>query len=325
MFDEATQRWNWINAFLTASLHAAIVNLRQQPTPAFTFKDLMQKYIGRLCNALSKLPQSEIPPNSGEKDEIEYVFHLESEVWGNDWECYFSFFDNSGQNQRILQTFGFVISFYAIERCLATFQPIQRRVNGTGRKGRRRDLFGYENGIFSAQYPHISDLMGPPFYLRANTRRVEASSNSIQAWQSLKQKNVPPNLRAFYETTSGHAHFTNILETSLISTRKTHLPANLREKKQKRLHRQTRAWWYDVLWKYSESLRYNRVLPSRTAQEYPFFWNRSVRWFTSLTLTGLLFIAAQNNPLVAQAWQSIYGQNSVLQGIYNGINRFQKI
>jgi len=323
MFDEATRRWNWINAFLTASLHAAIVDLNRRPTPTFTFKDLIQEYIGRLRNALSQLSFSKIPQNSGEKDEIEYIFHLESEVWGNDWERYFSFFDSSGQSQQpILQTFHFVISFYAIERCLSTFQPLQRRAKGTGRKGRRRDLFGYENGIFSAQYPHILDLMGPPFYLRANTVKIETSDGSLGAWQSLKAVSIPPNLQEFYKATSGRTHFTDILEVSFVSTRKTHLLANLREKKQKRLPRQTRAWWYDVLWKYSESLRYNRVLPSRIVQEYAFFWNRTLRWFTSLTLTGLLYIAAQYNRKVGNAWQFISIQNSVLRNLYEGINRF---
>jgi len=323
MFDEAVQRWNWINAFLTASLHAAIANLGQQPTPIFTFKDLMQEYIGRLHNALSGLSLSRIPQFLGEDNEIEYIFQLESEVWGNDWEHYFFFFDNSGQNQRpIPQTFSFVISFYAIERCLATFQQPERRINSVGRKGRRRDLFGYENGIFSVQYPHILDLMGPPFYLRANTVKTETSNWSWGSWQSLKAVNIPSNLQEFYRTTSRHAHFTDILEASFVSTRKTHLPASLRKNSQKRLPRQTRAWWYDVLWKYSESLRYNRVLPSKIVQENPFFWNRSVRWFTSLTLTGLLSILAKNSPVITNAWQSISIQNTVLSNLYHGIHRF---
>jgi hypothetical protein len=323
MFDEATRRWNWINAFLTASLHAAIVNLDKQVNQNYTFKDLIQDYINHLGNIINKFSPSMIPQNYGQKDEIEYIFHLESEVWGVDWQRYFFFFDNFGQNQLpVLQTFHFVISFYAIERCLSTFQPLQRRANGTGRKGRRRDLFGYENGIFSKQYPHILDLMGPPFYLRANTVNVETSDESIQAWQSLKSSIIPLNLQTFYQITSGHDHFTDILKASFVSTRKTHLPANLNKKQQKQLPRQTRAWWYDVLWKYSESLRYNRVLPSKPVQEYPFFWNRSVRWFTSLTLTGLLFIAAQSNPMIAETWQSIYNNNIVLQCLYNDINRF---
>lgn len=323
MSHEATHRWNWINAFLTASLHAAIVNVNQQPTRTFTFKDFIQTYATRLRNGLDKLPPEQIPENYGNKQEFEYIFHLESEIWGHDWERYFSFFADTEQGQEtILQTFHFVILFFAIERCLSTFQLIDRREKGTGRKGRRKDLFGYENGIFSVRYAHISELMGPPFYLSADTKIVHVSSSSIQSWESLKLKNVPPNLRAFYETTSRRGHFTGILEASLIRTRKTHLPANFGRKKQRRLPRQTRAWWYDVLWKYSESLRYNRVLPSRTAQEYPLFWNRSVRWITSLILTGLLGIATRKNPDVAEAWQSITRQNSILRNLYKDIDRF---
>ncbi|WP_162495857.1 MULTISPECIES: hypothetical protein [Caldilinea] len=323
MFNEATQRWNWINAFLTASLHAAIVNLDQQPTSKFTFKDFIKEYITRLRNTLSELAPSKTPPNWGEKNEIEYVFHLESEVWGIDYERYLYFFDDisTQRPQPLLQTFKFITSFYAIERCLSSFQIPQRRANGTGRKGRRRDLFGYENGIFSSQFPHICDLMGPPFYLRANTVNLEVSNEKIQAWQALKLANIPSSLQSFYKATSGYAHFTDILEASFVSTRKTHLPANLRQKNQKRLPTQTRAWWYDVLWKYSESLRYNRVLPSRTAQEYPFFWNRSVRWFTSLTLTGLFCIAAHKNPNIGKAWRSITIQNSILRDLYKDIDR----
>lgn len=327
MFSETVQRWNWINAFLTASLHASISDLSREPSSSFSFKDFIQAYSERVRNDLSNLGPADLPSVTSQQDELSYIFHLESELWGHDWERYYLFFEDQTfdrspfrNNRPILQTFHFVLAFYMIERCLCLFQAPNRR--SSSRKGRRRDLFGYEDGVFSVRYPKILEVMGAPFYLHASTKVVNASSEeSARKWQSLKSTSVPMGLQRFYNAVSRYSHFSEIIEASFISTRKTHLPANFK-KNGKRLPVQTRAWWYDVLWKYSESIRYNPVLPSTDSQEFPFYWNRSIRWFPSLALTGLLSIAALNNPLISETWQSILQKNNVLCGLYRDVDRF---
>lgn len=144
MFSETVQRWNWINAFLTASLHAAIADLSRELSPSFSFKDFIQVYSERLSNELPVIDSKDLPSITLQKDELLYIFHLESELWGHDWERYYLFLEgdrsSSKNGQPILQTFHFVLAFYMIERCLCLFQSPDRRTSS--RKGRRRDLFG---------------------------------------------------------------------------------------------------------------------------------------------------------------------------------------
>jgi len=119
----------------------------------------------------------------------------------------------------------------------------------------------------------------------------------LQRWNKVKNRRIHPNLQSFYKATTSKTHFSEILEASFIRTRKDHLTRFLssKKKKSKRLPRKLRAYWYDVLWNYSESIRYHLIIPTDQALTNPFYWNRSLRWFTSATITGLLNILSISN------------------------------
>ena len=319
----AVARWNWINGFLTASLHASIEYLGLTVSE-LTFQDFITEYNRSLQRGIQNHQLQH--PISVLSDELRYVFHLESELWGSDYSHYTRFFppDSFGYNN--LETFKFVLSFFSIERCLHLFLPSSEKRKG--RKGKRRYLFGHQNGLFSVRHVQLLSIMGPPFFLSANRQKVLAVGSSNSAWSSIKKVAIPPSLSEFYRKVSGnrHSHFATILESAFLNTRRTHLVKSLKNKKNQSLPRGTKAWWYDVLWKYSESIRYHPLLPSKQSLSQPFFWNRSVRWFTSLTLTGLLQILAISNPQVERAvkksWKEMLKSNRVLAELYKDISRF---
>jgi len=316
---QAQKRWDWINGFLTASLHACIdyLNLR---VSNLGFPDFINAYVDVVRNNLpNQLPQITV-----NQQDLGYIFHLESELWGSDYQLYITFFQPREDEtiQFPLQTFHFVLSFFIIERCLNLFLPESLRQSG--RKGRRRYLFGYQNGLFSIRRPQLLEAMGPPFFLCANTQTVQTVGNAGNIWNSLWQASIHPSLQGFYQSVSGgnHNHFCSIIEAAFIRTRNTHIVATFRQGN-KRLPQGTRAWWYDVLWKYSESIRYNPLMPSRQSLAHPFFWNRSIRWFTSLVVTALLEIIAASNNVVDQVWRNILRSNQILLGVFNVCTRFR--
>ncbi len=314
MVVEAIRRWNWINGFLTASLHALIAYLQLQPSVETTFTDVAQRYARQVRNQLNglEMPRIRVINDS----ELAYIFHLESELWGADAESYMTFFPTSDGAAYVLQSFSYVLSFFLLERCLALFLPassLQR-----GRRSRRRYLFGKRDGIFSVRHGHLLSAMGPPFYLWANTMRASALCNSD--WEALGNSSIPTPLRKFYIATCKKEHFADIIEASFISARKKHLKKTLAKDKQ--LGFDVRAWWYDVLWNYSESVRYNPFLPAKIAQEAPYYWNRNIRWFTSLALTGLLSMIGIKTRIVQEQWDIARTNSSVLHILWNDNERF---
>ncbi|MDD5453311.1 MAG: hypothetical protein PHZ21_03405 [Candidatus Bipolaricaulis sp.] len=319
MPDESSHRWNWINAFLTAALNAAIAHSSRTPGQIpETLGEFITDYVKTVRSGL-RPPYPAITRKPGE---LEYIFHLESELWGSDWKHYVRFFaTEESRNCQPLQTFHFALAFFTIERCLALFLPDEKKKWGErGRASRRRDLFGREHGVFSVNCPHCLEAMGPPFFLCADGKQATAVGTATTVWSKLTQTPVPPELRQFYRATSRYEHFAPILEAAFVRTHASHLPKALNKDK-KPLPPGTRAWWYDVLWRYSESIRYGHLVPTSEACESPFFWNRSIRWFTSLTITGLLTIAAAAEPSVAGIWESCRRKNPVLGGVFEGVAR----
>ena len=347
MIQAAQKRWDWINAFLAATLHAAIEYLRTtkylqwRSHRGLRFQDFTQAYARQVQVRLQGVSLPALPRTLS-PEEIRYIFHLEGEVWGNHWGRYTPFLDTATttSNGEILETFRFVMTFFLIDRCLNLFLPepqnlpsgnCKKKKKKRKRSGRglwRRYLFGrkdtcHPGGIFSVHYPHLLEAMGPPFFLRAGTRRVEALSGSRSDWVHLQTAVVSPDLQRFYlgVTNGKHNHFAPILAQSFIRARQEFLVRKFKKNK-KRLPPQTYAWWYDVLWHYSESMRYRAVLPSQHAQTRPFFWNRSIRWFASMTVTGLLNIVARQASLVKTEWQRMQQRHPVLGPLYAGVTRF---
>ncbi len=85
----------------------------------------------------------------------------------------------------------------------------------------------------------------------------------------------------------------------------------------------THAWWYDVLWKYWESVRYNPLSVQHVEAENAFYWNRSIRWVTALTTTGLMWLASRGatERTIVKVWEETRRRNSILQGVYSNCSK----
>ncbi len=323
MSTQAAARWNWINGFLTAFLHAVMENLGLTANRGLKFTDFIQSYTSHLQSNLRRITVPTLL-RSLSAEELRYIFHMEGEIWGIQWRHYVNFFQSRSTFTRreILETLRFVMTFFLIDRCLDLFLPDSLLRSGRGR--RRRELFGQRNGLFSRYSLDLLEIMGPPFYLKANTRQVFGCTRGAQAsWENMRRSPIPKTLQSFYHQVSGgHTHFASILERAFIQTRKGFLVRKFKSHTERHLPPGTYAWWYDVLWHYSESMRYRAVLPSQHAQTRPFFWNRSIRWFASMIVTGLLNIVAQASPQVLREWRRMQAHHPVLGPLYAGVTRF---
>lgn len=88
-FDESTKRWNWINGFVTAALHAAILDsgMQVQVTDSLTFQSFISAYIRNLSTRLSGVS---VPSFNVNQNELRYIFHLESELWAENPDAYWA-------------------------------------------------------------------------------------------------------------------------------------------------------------------------------------------------------------------------------------------
>jgi len=107
------------------------------------------------------------------KNELLYLFQLENELWGADYQNYISFFPNGYTSSRpLLQTFLFVHGFFLIERWLDLFlKSHDIELKRGGRTKRRKLLFGNE-GLFIKDYNHCMMIMGYPANLSSTTREI---------------------------------------------------------------------------------------------------------------------------------------------------------
>lgn len=300
-FQKAQKRWNWINGWLTAALHACINGAGLSVDSKLSITSLINQYSEKIQKQLAVLEG--ISSSVVQDWEVDYVLQLEEELWGPDWKDYTSFFSQSEQSNMLLQTFHFVLSFYIIERCLKLLVSARERYR-ISHRGLRRRIFGLKDGLFTVKLPQAMGAMGPPFFLAATTKRVEVVGAPYEMWGALRGEPVPQPLEQFYRAVTGKSHFVEIVEKALISTRRDHVKKTFQKKKGERLPQGTRAYWYDVLWHYSESIRYNPLLPSPESVKQPFYWNRTIRWFTSTAVTAILLIAQKRGVPINAVWRT---------------------
>ncbi|MCP2619785.1 hypothetical protein NLC35_00850 [Candidatus Aminicenantes bacterium AC-334-K16] len=318
------KRWDWVNGFVTAMLHAIFVINNINISHDLNFSNAIQLFLESIIRRYREMASISFPRVYSQSDnEIFYLFHLEAELWGPNWEKYINFFpDESVNDFEIWETFRFVNAFFLIERWLYFFIPPEKRQSS--RKTRRRFLFGYKKGVLSVQSPQLLSILGPPFSLSANTVRIIPLEGSIQLWEQFINERVPEELINFYEIATRKKFPWKILEASFLNTRKA-LPRMLSlYRKKVDNQRKIRALWYDVFWKYSESVRYNPLAISHISNHHPFYWNRSIRWLTSLLITGLMFFIQQasSNNQILDLWRSEYTRNPILGGLYFNCDRF---
>jgi len=135
---------------------------------------------------------------------------------------------------------------------------------------------------------------------------------------------IPNRLRDFYQANTGKEHYKPIIEIALRNTRKKlprHILPRAKPKELRKKCNGLKATWYDVLWIYSESIRYHPVCPSDQILRNPFYWNRTIRWLTSAIVSGLFFIIHKSRAgdrQLRSCWEESKNLNPSLRQIFGG-------
>jgi len=305
------RRFGWINAFMTASLNALLVNSNMSVSSTLGFQDVNRRYIDKVLQHTANVTR--FPEAHFERREVDYLFHLESELWGSDCERYLRFYEpTKKKGYCVLQTFLLPQAFILLERWLHGFLTLKRRIH-RGRPAKRRLLFGKDQGIFTVKHKECLAALGAPYCLLATRAQVRGSSE----WMRLKASEIPSELLNFYRASTGCDHFCRIIESSFKGCRRK-LPRRIFPPPKAIRHTETRglkATWYDIMWGYSESVRYHPLCPSDTLLDKPYFWNRSVRWCTSIMISGLMCLIRKRSPkrMLTDAWLASLKKNQVLK------------
>jgi hypothetical protein len=310
------KRFDWINGFITAALNSVLQNSGIHPTTRLTFRGANSAYLRNVVHAASSLlsfPQLYLQP-----DQLDYLFHLESELWGRDCGAYLGFFEPSTQRSRfVLQTFLLPHAFILIERWFQAFLPPSTNLT-QGRPSKRRALFGHANGLFTVHFKDCLASLGAPYSLLASTTKVKDIARN-DPWQTLRTMDAPLNMQIFYRNVCACPDPSPIIESSLKNARRK-LPDHIfpGQHHTRAQTRDLKSTWYDALWIYSESIRYHPLSLSQVSLNRPFYWNRSVRWCTSLLISGLLSLASKNDPYhrIRATWQNAQNRNRILWSVF---------
>jgi hypothetical protein len=290
---------------MTASMNAVLAELKIPLRPSLTFRAVNKKYLVNLQKATSQIGR--FPRFYLTNPELEYLFHLESELWGSRCGHYLPLIGKSIPRYCVLETYRFTEAFFLLERWLSGFCHVSSR----SRRPYRDALFDSNTGIFTKQFRDCLAALGAPYNLLSSPTTVRPILG--QSWTSLSSAPVPSGLKAFYRRI-GHSHFVSIVESSFKrTTRKMRSSPKMRARA-----RNLEATWYDVLWFYSESMRYRPLSPSRILTSRPFYWNRSVRWCASLLITGLLDLANRSDATgrIPALWRTFQSANPILKCVF---------
>jgi hypothetical protein len=307
---QSRKRYDWVNAFTTASLHMAIAGLGVRLTSSLSFQDLNLAYISAVRANISAV--TSFPTLYLTNEEARYLFQLESELWGSDYRHYLAFFNPSYPTSSLLETFKFTHAFYLLERWLRAFMP----PSATGKRRSERDsLFHETSGILTNPYRPCLASLGVPFNLLSS---ASSTSSAVPgAWAPLRTTRISVSLARLYSRLSNcYNHPFPIVESSFRSTTRE-LRKRFWKRTQPRFHG-FRSTWYDVMWRYSETVRYHAISPAAVTLQQPFYWNRCLRWCSSLIVTGLLELADRSggSGRISTLWRNSMPTNPILRNVF---------
>lgn len=244
-----------------------------------------------------------------------YLYDLEAELWGANFN---QFLDCTRVDHAVaLEPFRFVLLFYLTERALKLMLAHLGFLNyeqANHSHARIRDA-AYNHFFEQA---HLARWFPFPFNLTALSKRlVHGHADYVRhAGYSFS----PYHFDIVHKT-----HYTQVLESALCQA-----VSWQRERHTSQGHQphqgSIRAYFFDPLWRYSESYRYRLPLAGDYLRQNPFFWSLNLRWLGS-TLVGLmeLWLYTLSAQRMRTLWQT-YAQQSrspALQAIQ--IPRWQAI
>lgn len=83
------KRWDWVNGFVTAMLHAILVTNNINVSHDLNFTSAIQLFLESIKSRYNEMAFISFPCVYSQSDnEILYLFHLEAELWGPNWKKY---------------------------------------------------------------------------------------------------------------------------------------------------------------------------------------------------------------------------------------------
>ena len=236
-----------------------------------------------------------------------YLYDLEAELWGANFDQFVG--RDVPDGNIALEPFRFVLLFYLIERglklVLAHLGFLDYEQSNLSH-ARIRDA-GYSH-LFEQE--SLSRWFPCPFNLSALTNRIDCGASDFARHQAY-------SFIGSHFSVVGKKHYTEILEGALrratVWQRKRHTSQGQRPRVGS-----IRAYFFDPMWRYSETYRYRVPLASEYARQNPFYWGLDLRWVGSAFICVLeLWLYTFNARVVREVWDT-YSQQSkspVLQAI----------
>jgi hypothetical protein len=309
-FNAEQRRFNWIHAYCEAMRLALVNELTEgQPARIATLPQLgesacawwlamlagdeeLRRWLahkrGRGCYWSALLAH-----------DFYYLYDLEAELWGANVA---QFLDCTRPNQQVaLEPFRFVLLFYLIERALKLLLAHLGFLNyELGKHSHARIREGAYAYLF--EQAHLARWLPFPFNLTALSRRLVHGYTDF-----IRHAGYKFNRHHF--SVVGKAHYTDVLESALCQavswqrerhTNQGHPPAL----------GSIQAFFFDPLWRYSESYRYRLPLAGDFLRQNPFYWSLNLRWLGSALLELIeLWLYTLSAQHMRELWHT-YAQQS---------------
>lgn len=309
-FNAEQHRFHWIHCYCEA-MRLALVNelTGGQPAQIGRFHTLMEKELAWWLAQLAGQPDLRrwLAHKRGRgcywspllSHDFYYLYDLEAELWGANLN---QFMDSAGVNQQAaLEPFRFVLLFYLTERALKLllvhlgFLQYEQQNHSHAR-------------IREAAYTHLFEQtrlarwLPFPFNLTALSRRLVHGQEDYA-------RHAAYRLNRSHFRLVRKSHYTQVLESALCQAvswqRERHTQQGYQPPQGS-----IRAFFFDPLWRYSESYRYRLPLAGDSLRRNPFFWGLNLRWLGSALLELVeLWLYTLSAQRLRDTWQ-IYAAQS---------------
>lgn len=338
----AENRWRSVTAWTISQLDVLLHESLLAPYPGLHIRQALLHYSAvvknRLANYLRKhksIPcihedRTESSANCSIKPwEIDFLFSLEAELWGPHPTLYEQLHPFDHLPNTMPEYFRFPIFFYLVERTMTLFDT-EDRYNKSRSK--------FCEKVIEKCVQKIYPILGETLSLCISVERPEIfvcrghesseTSNDIVAQQDsdvlywgesdgTKLQNQSSYFASLIFGLSGKSAI-SVLRKAFENTRKV----KLSEKNKKKKHSGNYFGWYDVLWHYSESMRYRPVHGIDLPAGAVFYGNLAPRWLGTLLLTGFLRILMESGAPVETRWERFSRRAPQFYELMGGEARF---
>ena len=237
-----------------------------------------------------------------------YLYDLEAELWGVNFE---RFIDRTADNDVLaMEPFRFVLLFYLIERAVKLMLAHLRFVNyESGQISHARIRKAAHDHFFERD--RLARWFPFPFNLAALTHRLVHGNADFSRHQGY-------GFIGNHFVVVGKTHYTEVLEGALCQAARWQRRNHHTDRRQRPRRGSIRAFFFDPLWRYSESYRYRVPIASDYIRENPFYWSLNLRWVGSAFLTIVeLWLYTLSARLMRDLWDTYasLSRSSVLQAV----------